>query len=252
MAATEDQVWRVAEMTTLDEDALCDILAGDAVQAAPWVKACAAMGIPEAQVRLGRMLVTGEGVAQDQNAALCQFESAAAEGDADAINMLGRCFEMGWGAAINMERAAACYGEAAEAGHAWAQYNYGHMLLDGQGVARNPVAAFDAYSRAATQGHARAMNLVGRCLEEGWGVARDVEAACDWYRRSAEADYFRGSYNYASMLSRAGNKAGARLWLKRALETAPEPTRSLIEKALSSLTLSQNCPAIAGEGAGGP
>jgi TPR repeat protein len=44
------------------------------------------------------------------------------------------------------------------------------------------------------------MNLVGRCYEQGWGIARDAAAAARWYRRSAEAGYFRGQYNWATLL----------------------------------------------------
>ena len=93
---------------------------------------------------------------------------------------------------------------AADRGHAWAQYNLGHMYLDGRGVARDRALAYLYYLKAAEQRHERAMNLVGRCCEEGWGTPRDADAAADWYRRSAEAGYFRGQYNWASLLLQGG------------------------------------------------
>jgi TPR repeat protein len=86
--------------------------------------------------------------------------------------------------------------------------------------------------RAATQGHARAMNLVARCFEQGWGVTRDAGAARNWYRQSAEGGYFRGAYNYATILAGEGCIVGAVRWFRRALDTAPEPTRSNIVMAL--------------------
>jgi TPR repeat protein len=70
--------------------------------------------------------------------------------------------------------------------------------------------------KAAQQGHERAMSLVGRCCEEGWGTARDLDAAADWYRRSAEAGYFRGQYNWASLLLKAGRFEEAATWFERA------------------------------------
>ena len=228
MSASEDQIWRIAQLTTMSPDDLAELLYDDPAKAAPWLEACAAAGLPEAQVRLGRMLLAGEGVAKDQAAALKCFEAAADAGDIDALNMMGRCLEMGWGVAIDLERAAHCYAEAAEAGHAWAQYNFGHLWLNGQGVKRDPRAAFDWYMRAAAQGHARAMNLVGRCFEEAWGVARNADAALLWYGRSAAGGSFRGCYNFASALAQSGCALGADYWFKRALATAPEPTRALM------------------------
>ena len=81
----------------------------------------------EAQVRLGRMLLEGQGVAKDERAAFACFLCAAESGDRDARNMLGRCYENGWGTARDMTRAAEHYRVAAEAGLDWAQYNLGHL-----------------------------------------------------------------------------------------------------------------------------
>jgi TPR repeat protein len=225
------ETWRVAALTMMRPDQLAALLSGE--EAAPWVEAAAACGIIEAQVRLGRMLLEGQGVAKDQRAAFACFLCAAEAGDSDARNMLGRCYENGWGAPKDMTRAAENYRIAAEAGHAWAQYNLGHLLLDGIGVARIPDQAFVWYRRAAAQGHVRAMNLVGRCCEEGWGTPRDQAAARVWYRRSAEGGYFRGAYNYATILAAEGCIAGAARWFEQAIATAPEPTRGKILGALA-------------------
>lgn len=224
--------WRVAALTMMSPAELHALLCGDPADAAAWVEAAAACGIPEAQVRLGRMLLEGRGAAPDAPAALACFLCAAEQGDADAQNMAGRCYENGWGTERDFVRAADLYGQAAKAGLAWAQYNLGHLLLDGNGVPRDREAAFQWYMRAATQGHERAMNLVARCCEEGWGCARDPAAARDWYRRSAEASYFRGAYNYATILYAEAGATRALPWFERALATAPEPTRSNIVMAL--------------------
>ena len=118
---------------------------------------------------------------------------------------------------------------AAETGDAWAQYNLGHLLLDGNGVARDPEARVAPGHRcAADQGHPRAMSLVGRCLEEGWGTERDVIAALDWYRRSAEAGYFRGAFNFASILAVYGWDDDAVRWFERALTLTPDDKRETL------------------------
>jgi TPR repeat protein len=223
--------WRVAALTMMRPDALHAALRGQ--DASAWVTAAAACGIAEAQVRLGRMLLEGENIAQDRFAAFTHFQRAAAQGDTEAHNMLGRCFENGWGTDKDMAAAARGYGVAADAGLDWALYNLGHLLLSGSGAARDADAAFASYSKAAAQGHVRAMNLVGRCHEQGWGTQPNRRAACSWYRRSARGGYFRGAYNYASLLVEKGCLKGAKLWFGRAIAWAPEPSRSNIVSALS-------------------
>jgi uncharacterized protein len=228
------QTWRVAALSMMTPEELAKLLSGDPTDAASWVEAAAACGIAEAQLRLGRMLLSGEGIARNEHAAFACFRCAAEMGEAEALNMLGRCHENGWGTGIDLESAVRCYRGAAEQGLAWAQYNLGHMLLDGAGIARDRDAAFAWYERAAEQGHVRAMNLLARCYEEGWGCTRDRAAARDWYRRSAEGGYFRGAYNYASILSAEGRVQDAAMWLAQALTDAPEPTRSHMRRACSA------------------
>src|ERR1700759_2703398 len=141
-AAQPSDAWRVAALSMMSPAELRALLSGDASDAAAWVEAAAACGVPEAQVRLGRMLLEGQGVAQDTRAAFACFLCAAEGGDPDGQNMLGRCYENGWGTAPDLARAAAAYRLAAESGLAWAQYNLGHLLLDGLGVVRDHNAAF--------------------------------------------------------------------------------------------------------------
>jgi uncharacterized protein len=179
------------------------LFADEPRRAAQWVRALAADGLCQAQICYGRMLLEGQGVEQDKSAALAWFRRAAAGGDADAINMVGRCLDNGWGTPEDAPAAAEHFQRAASAGHAWAQYNLGHMYLDGRGVVRDRGAAFACYSQAAQQRHERAMNLLGRCCEEGWGTPRDLRAAADWYRRSAEGGYFRGQFNWGTLLLKA-------------------------------------------------
>jgi TPR repeat protein len=231
LAVTDGDAWRVAALSMMSASELNRILSGD--DAAPWIVAAANMGIVEAQIRLGRMLLSGEGMGQDERAAFAWFGRAVEAGNIDAHNMLGRCHEGGWGTVQDFVKAAQHYSVAADAGDAWAQYNLGHLYLDGNGVARDVDWAFVLYMRASEQGHIRAMNLVARCYEEGWGAPRDEAPARDWYRKSAEGGYFRGAYNYATMLVSEGNMDNAAHWFKQAIDTAPEPTRTNMIAALA-------------------
>ncbi|HEX4272808.1 MAG TPA: tetratricopeptide repeat protein [Rhizomicrobium sp.] len=221
---TNAAAWRVAALATMNKAALAAALSGD--QAGEWVGAAAELGLAEAQIRLGRMRLEGEGATRDPHGAFRAFADAAAQGHGDGHNMLGRCYENGWGTEIDYPLAAHHYRIAAEQGLDWAQYNLAHMLLSGTGIAQDRAEAFRWYNQAAAQGHVRAMSLVGRCHEEGWGTTKNLVAALDCYRRSAEGGYFRGAYNYATMLEQTGCAANARLWFDRAIATALEPTRS--------------------------
>lgn len=193
------------------------LFARDARRAADWVFVAAVEGLPQAQVCYGRMLLEGTGVSKDSQQALKWFRRAATAGDADGINMVGRCLDSGWGTTEDALGAAEHFQQAADMGHAWAQYNLGHMYLDGRGFKRDRMLAYLYYLKAAEQQHERAMSLVGRCCEEGWGTPRNLDAAADWYRRSAEAGYFRGQYNWASMLLKAGRFEESASWFERAV-----------------------------------
>jgi len=224
----------VGALLTLSPARLAEVMSDAPERAAPFVRAAAEHGLPAAQVRYGRLLLEGRGVARDEAAALVWFTLAGEAGDADGLNMVGRCHENGWGTAQDWTEAARWYRKAADDGCDWPQYNLGHLFLDGLGVARDPAAALDWYRRAAARGHPRAMNLVARCLEQGWGVEADPGAARDWYRRSAEGGYFRGQYNYASLLADEGRAEDARDQFKQALGGAPPDTRRTMAKALSA------------------
>jgi hypothetical protein len=211
---------------------LAALLSGDPAEAAPWVELAARHGLAAGQLRLGRMLLDGTGMAKDEAAALGWFKTAARSGDADAMNMVGRCCENGWGAAKDSEAAAGWYRRSAEAGHDWGEYNYANMLFDGLGVPVDLPAAMEWYLKACAQGHARAMNQAGRCHEEGWGVACNPAAAADWYRQSAEGNYFRGQYNHAAILTAQGRAREAADWYGKAADGGTLEIRRRIGREL--------------------
>jgi TPR repeat protein len=236
---------RMARLQQLSYRELQEILAGDPARAAVWIRSAADCGLAAAQLRLGRMLLEGTGVAADPAAALSWFSRAAAQGDAEAMNMVGRCLENGWGTPVDLGGAAAQYRASAQRGHDWGEYNFGNMLFDGRGVACDRKLAVQWYRRAARQGHGRAMNLLGRCLEEGWGGEPDPASAVLWYERSAETGYFRGQFNYAAVLAQHGKSAAAAAWYLQAATCGDHAIRCSIVKALSNATDPDLCAARA-------
>jgi uncharacterized protein len=233
---------RSRSLTDMTPEALRDLLERDPHRAASTVQTLAGQGVSAAQLLFGRMLLEGTGCVKSPAAAFAWFRRAATDDHAEAINMLGRCLENGWGTAVDAQRAFGCYARAAQLGDDWAQYNLGHMYLDGNGVTRDPVLAMHWYALASAQGHARAMNLLARCYEEGWGVPKDSAHAADWYRKSAEAGYFRGQYNWATVLMAIGRADEATAWLSRAQQGATPSVRRIIADYMA-LTDNTSIPA---------
>lgn len=193
---TAPAAWRVAALAQLSPKELSATLEeGDTAQ---WVEAAAACGIADAQMALGRMLLTGDTIRPDPRAAFACFLCAAESGDASGHAMLGHCLENGWG------------------------------------TQKDFLAAIAHYRRAAALGHAGAMNFLGRCHDIGIGVRSDKLLARAWYRRSAKNGDFRGAYNYATMIVAEGCIAGALHWFGRALLTAPTVNRDGMITALLS------------------
>jgi TPR repeat protein len=225
----------VSLLGTMSQERRQAVFSQDPARAAPWIYAVAVEGVPQAQVSYGRLLLEGRGVDKDAAAALTWFQRAAARGDGDALNMVGRCHDNGWGTPENPEAAAQSYTRAAATDHTWAQYNLGHLYLEGRGVPRDVGKAYTLYRRAADQGHERAMNLVGRCIEEGWGTPPDALAAAYWYRCSAQAGYFRGQYNWATVLLKAGELEDAALWFERAATGGNSGVRHAVSALVKEL-----------------
>jgi hypothetical protein len=232
-AAIEADQLRMQQLQRMSCGQLHCLLAGDPAQALTWIRSAAQCGVAAAQLRLGRMLLEGQGLARDEVLAFQWFKCAASRGDPEALNMLGRCHENGWGVPVNLQLATEHYRSSANAGHDWGQYNLGNLYFDGRGVTRDLRQAFCWYLRSACQGHARAMNLVGRCLEEGWGCSPKPDDAADWYRCSAEAGYFRGQFNHAIELMRREQCARAGLWFWRAAQLGDANMRQAIITALA-------------------
>lgn len=124
--ATPAQRWRVGALAAMNSVELGEAFRGD--EAADWLEAAAACGLVEAQLGLGRMLLTGDGTPTDRRAAFACFLSAAGGGNAEARNLLGRCFENGWGTAVDRDAARNCYRMAAEDGDFRGAHNYACVL----------------------------------------------------------------------------------------------------------------------------
>jgi TPR repeat protein len=136
--------------------------------------------------------------------------------------MMGRCYDQGWGVPIDKDRAVQWFRIAADKGLDWGMYNYASALALGVGVAEDKPAALELYRRAAAMGNAKAVNFVGSFYEDGWVVEPDLAEAARCYALAAEGGDFRGQFNHARLLARAGRIDEALAWLAKVPETATD------------------------------
>ncbi len=118
--------WRAELLANLSTQELQAAFAGE--DPSDWLHAAMISGMAGAQIRLGRMLLSGEGLPVDHRAAFACFLSAAASGNAEAQNLLGRCHENGWGTQQDLAAARRCYKVAAEGGDYRGAHNHACAL----------------------------------------------------------------------------------------------------------------------------
>ncbi len=217
---------RLRRLRGLSRPALAALIGGESAKARAYIESAARVGVTAAQLRLGQMCLDGVDGGRDEVRAMAWFRLAAKAGDPMGLNMVGRGCELGWGGPVEPETAARWYRRAAEAGSAWGGYNLANLHFIGRGVAQNLEACVNWLRRGvALAEHGQALNLLARCREEGWGTGRDPEEAFDLYRRSARTGYFRGRFNYATLLYSKGQTALALDEFAGALADAPMLTR---------------------------
>jgi TPR repeat protein len=138
-------------------------------QELPMIKRLAERGSDGAQVLLAGMYLRGQGgVARDDRLAAEWFEKAALQGNAYAQMKLGDLYESGQGVEKNAAIAADWREKAANRGNVKAQELLGKMYLDGNGVAKDPREAEYWLNRAALEGgDAQAQYLLARMHLEG-------------------------------------------------------------------------------------
>ena len=195
---------RVARLQRMSAAQLAKLFA-DPEASAPWVEAAAACGIPEAQVRLGRMLLEGKGIVQDQPAALRWFLKAARAGHADAQNMARALPRTGLGLRAGpVQRCrVVCPRRRIRRGVGRIQLCQ-HVVRRAWGRTGSRCRGGLLYPRGRARSRARdepAGTLPGRRLGHGQGPAPLPRHGI---ASSAEAGYFRAQYNHAVELLRLG------------------------------------------------
>ena len=123
---------------------------GDSATAAILYREAADQGYALAQLSLGTMYDSGQGVQQDYVQAVAWYRKAADQGDARAQFSLGFMYERGRGVPQDYVQAMAWYRKAADQGDARAQFSLGIMYERGQGVPQDYVQAHKWWNLAGT------------------------------------------------------------------------------------------------------
>ena len=116
-----------------------------------------------AQVELGSLYITGDGVPCSPKDAFALFRSAAEQGDAEAMCYIGR------------------------------------MYLNGDGTEQSDKKAFRWLSEAKDKGETDSLSCLGFMYHEGRGCDKDLDKALECYAAAAEAGDPEGPYNAASI-----------------------------------------------------
>ncbi|MXX34350.1 MAG: sel1 repeat family protein [Gemmatimonadetes bacterium] len=116
----------------------------------------AEQGDAAAQVSLGDMYLSGDGVPEDDSEAVRWYRAAAGQGYARAQFNLGLMYANGQGVSENDAEAVRWYRVAAEQGLDRAQFSLGEVYANGEGVLENDVLAYGWFNLAGAQGHERA------------------------------------------------------------------------------------------------
>ena len=150
-----------------------------------WLKAQAAQGDAEAQVKLGYMYDFGKGIPQDYATARGWYEKAAVQDNARAQSNLGWLYAEGKGVPQDYAKARLWYGKAAAQGIAEAQFKLGFLYANGEGVPQDYAKARLWYEKAAAQDHAWAQYALAELYLNGNGVPKDYTQAAKWYEKAA-------------------------------------------------------------------
>jgi len=169
------------------------------------LKEVAYAGDVNAQVELGVIYLTGNGVPKDDAEAVKWLRKAADQDSALGERYLAEMYFKGRGVPADNEEAAKWLRLAAEQDDAQSQYNLAVLYTKGLGVPRNLKEAANLMRRAANQHLAAGELGLGVAYENGDGVPPDPVEAVKWYQKAVEQNYVPAMNNLALLLATSTN-----------------------------------------------
>lgn len=180
------------------------------------------LGHAEAQARLGKLYLDGNGTEKDYSEAVKWITKSAAQGNALGQHQLAWCYYYGYGLSKNISEAARLWKLSAAQGMPRAQNCLGILYKNGKGVAQDFAEASRLFRLSAEQGDATAQDNLARAYLYGRGVTKDYAEAAKWFQKSAEqgragAQYYL-AYCYQNELGVKKDLAVAEKWYRAAAE----------------------------------
>jgi TPR repeat protein len=170
------------------------------------LKQIAYAGDVAAQVQLGVIYLTGDGVPRDDAEAAKWLRKAADQDNAVAERYLAEMYFKGRGVAADSAEAAKLLQMAAQQGDADSEHNLAVLYVQGEGIARNPKQAALWMRKAAEQNLAAAQQGMGALYENGDGVAHDPVEAATWYRKAVAQNYVPAMNSLALLLATSDDR----------------------------------------------
>jgi localization factor PodJL len=149
------------------------------------LRMAAAAGDVRAQFEMGAILMEGQAVPKDSQAASKWFEHAAAAGYAPAQYRLAAAFEHGIGVPQNIEQAKEWYKRAAENGNRMAMHNLAALYASADESQQDFSKAGVWFQRAADQGVVDSQFNLGMLFARGLGVEQDLNQSYFWFALAA-------------------------------------------------------------------
>lgn len=163
------------------------------------LKEVANAGNVNAQVQLGVIYLTGDGVTKDDKEALKWLRMAADQDNALAERYLAEMYFKGRGVEASNMEAAKWLKMAAAQGDAESEHNLAVLYEQGLGVMHNVKEAANWMRRSAEQNFAASQQGMGALYENGDGVPEDPVEAVKWYRKAIDQNYVPALNSLASL-----------------------------------------------------
>ncbi|PFH20875.1 tetratricopeptide repeat protein [Burkholderia sp. JKS000303] len=127
---------------------------------------------------------------KDYATALSEFKREASRGNSEAEVILGNMYISGEGVDVNDQEAAAWYQRAANQGDAEGERRLGTMYYSAAGMSDNYklfTKAFYWVQKAAIQGDVTAQSMLAAMYQDGLGVGKDDGQALQWYKKASDS-----------------------------------------------------------------
>jgi hypothetical protein len=165
------------------------------------LKQIAYAGDVSAQVHLGVIYLTGDGVPKDDVEAVKWLRKAAEQDSALAERYLAEMYFKGRGVPADTAEAAKYLRLAAEQGDAQSEHNLAVLYTQGEGVPRNLKDAANWMRKAADQSLAAGQQGLGALYENGHGVPLDPVEAAKWYQKAVDQNYAPAMNSLAALMA---------------------------------------------------